>query len=195
LIRAANAVLKAQESTLLRVVTKQDQVVYGKKSRRLASVQNREPGRNVGVRWHDDFVARPDGPGTWTYVPSNLLLVKAQFTTPGVFENLHYKVLNGPLWTLAYEVFCYVLLFAAGWLGLLRRERFPYAWLVAYCDFDLIDTKDARKTSTRALVDIVRDPQHARGALQRAVDRLDVPAHAQACRSGGIANKSAGAPI
>lgn len=34
LIRAANAVLKAQESTLLRVVTKQDQVVYGKKSRK-----------------------------------------------------------------------------------------------------------------------------------------------------------------
>jgi integrase len=30
LIRAANAVLKAQESTLLRVVTKQDQVVYRK---------------------------------------------------------------------------------------------------------------------------------------------------------------------
>jgi peptidoglycan/LPS O-acetylase OafA/YrhL len=67
-------------------------------------------------------------PGTWTYVPTNLLLVKAQLTTPGVFENLHYKVLNGPLWTLAYEVFCYVLLFAAGWLGLLRRERFPYAF-------------------------------------------------------------------
>src|SRR5207244_8781430 len=40
LIRAANAVLKAQESTLLRVVTKQDQVVYGKKSRK-----SREEGR------------------------------------------------------------------------------------------------------------------------------------------------------
>jgi integrase len=34
LIRAANAVLKAQESTLLRVVTKQDQVVYREKSRK-----------------------------------------------------------------------------------------------------------------------------------------------------------------
>ena len=34
LIRAANAVLKAQESTLLRVVTKQDRVVYREKSRK-----------------------------------------------------------------------------------------------------------------------------------------------------------------
>jgi hypothetical protein len=34
LIRAANAVLKAQESTLLRVVTKQLQVVNGEKSRK-----------------------------------------------------------------------------------------------------------------------------------------------------------------
>jgi len=41
LIRAANGVLKAQESTLLRVVTKQLQVVNGEKSRKRASAQKR----------------------------------------------------------------------------------------------------------------------------------------------------------
>ena len=41
LIRAANAVLKAQESTLLRVVTRQDQVVYGKSRAKVAQSEKR----------------------------------------------------------------------------------------------------------------------------------------------------------
>lgn len=41
LIRAANAVLKAQESTLLRVVTKQFQVVGGEKSRKSRAARAR----------------------------------------------------------------------------------------------------------------------------------------------------------
>jgi hypothetical protein len=44
LIRAANAVLKTQESTLLRVVTKQLQVVNGEKSRN--SRAERKTGRS-----------------------------------------------------------------------------------------------------------------------------------------------------
>lgn len=63
---------------------------------------------------------------TWTYIPSNLLLIKPQQSLPGVLEQSHYKVLNGSLWTLAYEVFCYALLLSAACSGLLRRDRLIY---------------------------------------------------------------------
>jgi len=63
LIRAANAVLKAQESTLLRVVTKQDQVVYREKSRKSrADVHQRKNGSGaVAPNPLNElrFVARP----------------------------------------------------------------------------------------------------------------------------------------
>ncbi len=63
-------------------------------------------------------------PATWTYVPSNLLLAKAQPTLPGVLDGFTYSVLNGSLWTLAYEVACYFALLAAGLAGGLTRSRF-----------------------------------------------------------------------
>jgi peptidoglycan/LPS O-acetylase OafA/YrhL len=42
-------------------------------------------------------------------------------TLPGVFGNNPSPWVNGPLWTLRFEVECYVLVFALGVAGLLRR--------------------------------------------------------------------------
>jgi peptidoglycan/LPS O-acetylase OafA/YrhL len=44
----------------------------------------------------------------WSYAPKALSLWWMVFNLPGVFETLRYKVVNGPLWTLYYEVTCYI---------------------------------------------------------------------------------------
>jgi peptidoglycan/LPS O-acetylase OafA/YrhL len=55
----------------------------------------------------------------------NLALV-GDFSLPGVFETNRFPgVVNGSLWTLRYEVLCYVLLAACGAAGLLRHR-----WIV-----------------------------------------------------------------
>jgi peptidoglycan/LPS O-acetylase OafA/YrhL len=45
---------------------------------------------------------------TWLFLPKAISLRWMEFSLPGVFENLRYHVVNGPLWTLYYEVTCYV---------------------------------------------------------------------------------------
>lgn len=45
---------------------------------------------------------------TWLYVPKALSLRWMAFSLPGVFDTLRYQVVNGSLWTLYYEVTCYV---------------------------------------------------------------------------------------
>ena len=65
---------------------------------------------------------------TWLYVPQALSLRWLVFSLPGVFDTLRFHVVNGPLWTLYYEVTCYVGLALA-----LRAEmavkRAP-SWLI-----------------------------------------------------------------
>lgn len=49
---------------------------------------------------------------TYTYVTDNLLF-QVYYNLPGVFMNNSYpKAINGSLWTLAYEMSCYVILLA-----------------------------------------------------------------------------------
>ena len=58
------------------------------------------------------------------YILSNLSLARLDYDLPGVFEATPYgTAINGSLWTLFYEVVCYMGVFAAGLLGLLSRPR------------------------------------------------------------------------
>ena len=62
-------------------------------------------------------------PATWTYVPANLSLAFMQYPLPGVFEsNPLGPSINGSLWTLLYEVACYVGVVVLGLLGILKRR-------------------------------------------------------------------------
>ena len=55
------------------------------------------------------------------------LVMQIHYVLPGVFEHNPYASgVNGSLWTIPLEVRCYVVLAAAGWLGLLRRRS---VWL------------------------------------------------------------------
>lgn len=58
------------------------------------------------------------------YLASNLTLFRLDYDLPGVFEANPYGVaINGSLWTLFYEVLCYMGVFLAGLLGILHRPR------------------------------------------------------------------------
>jgi len=69
---------------------------------------------------------------TWTYAPQNALLVHQQFALPQVFaSNPFAGVANGPLWTLKYEVACYLGVVIAGFLGLSRPKFMPLLLTIA----------------------------------------------------------------
>lgn len=66
-----------------------------------------------------------------TFVPDELTLVRMRDGLPGVFLNNPYPVaINGSLWTLYYEVACYIFVVLAGLAGMLRTRRFAWCLLV-----------------------------------------------------------------
>jgi len=63
-------------------------------------------------------------PRTWSYL-QNIFLTKLQFDLPGLFsDNPFPHSVNGSLWTLPIEVFCYLLTFLAGCLFFFKRRVF-----------------------------------------------------------------------
>lgn len=75
----------------------------------------------------DGYFNEPGGPAT--FVGMNALLLMRQFTINGVFEGapLGAGVLNGSLWTLFFEVLCYLILAGLAALGLLKQK---WRWCV-----------------------------------------------------------------
>ena len=72
----------------------------------------------------------------WRYGMNTLLLGSAATGLPGVFgENPHPSVMNASIWTLKYEVACYLLLAFVGWFGFLTKRRFIWlfglSWIIA----------------------------------------------------------------
>lgn len=59
--------------------------------------------------------------GTWTYIKNNFFLFELQFRLTGVFSDHKYG-LNGSLWTLPYEVLCYIYLAISYGLGFLKNR-------------------------------------------------------------------------
>ncbi|MCU0442980.1 MAG: acyltransferase [Bacteroidia bacterium] len=67
-------------------------------------------------------------PSYWSYFWKNLLLYPTQYFIDGVFENNpHPNIVNGSLWTIAYEFTMYVCI--ALFLGIRQRNVFT-KWLV-----------------------------------------------------------------
>jgi peptidoglycan/LPS O-acetylase OafA/YrhL len=58
---------------------------------------------------------------TWTYVTKNFFLTDLQWKLTGVFSDSKYG-LNGSLWTLPYEVLCYIYLAILYGLGFLKNK-------------------------------------------------------------------------
>jgi peptidoglycan/LPS O-acetylase OafA/YrhL len=60
-------------------------------------------------------------PQVYRYMFLNGSLLGYDARLPGVFEDNPRPYVNNPLWTLRFEAYCYVLVFALGVLGLLNR--------------------------------------------------------------------------
>jgi len=69
---------------------------------------------------------------TYTFVIRNTLLAPLQFTLPGVFETQPYTSVEGSIWTLFYEVICYMGVFVLGVMGLLSKKVWMALGLLAY---------------------------------------------------------------
>ena len=74
---------------------------------------------------------------TWRYVGQNGLMLGLQPVLPGVFADNPYPRVAGSIWTLSYEVMCYLGLLVSGLAGLLDRRRvvatlavYLVAWLL-----------------------------------------------------------------
>lgn len=61
-------------------------------------------------------------PDSYSFLIRNLLLIRPQYTLPGVFQENPYSTVEGSIWTLFYEVACYGGVLIVGVLGLLRRR-------------------------------------------------------------------------
>ncbi len=57
----------------------------------------------------------------WEFIARNLALASPMFVLPTVFESNPYPAIEGSIWTLFYEVLCYMGVFLAGVAGLWRR--------------------------------------------------------------------------
>ncbi|MDB6452836.1 acyltransferase family protein [Falsirhodobacter sp. 20TX0035] len=59
-------------------------------------------------------------PEVYEFVLRNSLLLHPSYTLPGVFEDLPWPTVEGSIWTLRYEAFCYAGVFLAALAGLVR---------------------------------------------------------------------------
>ena len=85
-------------------------------------------GVNLAAYCHD--------PAAWRYVWSPLLLWNVQPGLPGVFlHNPFAGAVNGSLWTIPYELKCYVPVVVLGLLGLYRRRAFVLLLFVCVFSF------------------------------------------------------------
>jgi peptidoglycan/LPS O-acetylase OafA/YrhL len=63
---------------------------------------------------------------------ANIFMLRPRYALPGVFENLPWpNAISGVLWTLKYEVLCYVMTAILGVIGFLRP--YPILVLVGIC--------------------------------------------------------------
>ncbi len=82
---------------------------------------------------------------TWQYLWS-LTVFRISTGLPGVFEQQPFHEVNGSIWTLAYEVACYILVGVLAWWGLLRKPATLWVlgglWLAAYVPLQLYGYPD-----------------------------------------------------
>lgn len=67
----------------------------------------------------------------WTFMAQVLTSLKSAGDLPGVFQDNPYRFAMGTVWTLKYEIYCYIGLGVAGVTGLLGRRNVVLAALIA----------------------------------------------------------------
>lgn len=62
-------------------------------------------------------------PALWRFISITLTSFKSTLPLPGVFEANPFRFPMGTVWTLKYEIFCYIGVLVAGLAGLMRARR------------------------------------------------------------------------
>lgn len=71
--------------------------------------------------------------GTYSYVPSGMSLLWVQYELPGAFtSNPFPELVNGSLWTLFYEVLCYVMVSVLAVFGILQNRTARVGFFAVY---------------------------------------------------------------
>ncbi|UTF58743.1 acyltransferase [Gilvimarinus sp. DA14] len=74
---------------------------------------------------------------TFTYLRNSLAFIPMQWELPGVFVDNTRTAVNGSLWTLNVEVYCYVLLLVLGTFALVKYAAIANGFLVVLFLFSL----------------------------------------------------------
>lgn len=86
------------------------------------------------------------------FVPRNMLLIWPGYELPGVFETNPYPAVEGSIWTLFYEVVCYVGILLIGVAGAFRIPRrmtwMLLAFYVLWIAYDLVNLQLNHKIDT-----------------------------------------------
>lgn len=126
-------------------------------------------------------------PGLWSFVRGTLTTFKSNAALPGVFEANPYRAPLGTVWTLKYEVLCYLGVLAAALCGL-TRWRLPVLLLVAGLALALASIGAARGTDLpKGLETALRLPLifSAGACLYLWRESLRISGAALACLSAG----------
>lgn len=67
---------------------------------------------------------------TWTYLLRNLSIFKLQHTIAGVFSHNPKPYINGSLWSIPYEIICYILFSVIFLLKKTSNHKWLPSWLV-----------------------------------------------------------------
>lgn len=94
--------------------------------------------------------------GLWRFIRDTLTTFKSNASLPGLFADNPYRSPLGTVWTLKYEVLCYLGVLAFGWLGGLRRG--PVAVLVAGLALALLSTDLLHPAMTKGVETALRLP-------------------------------------
>ena len=92
---------------------------------------------------------------TYKYLNNALAIPLTHYKLPGVFETNQTASVNGSLWSIPYEVRCYIALGLAGLLGLLKNKTISNVFFTAiaaallwsYVDPQLFDLKQHRSSA------------------------------------------------
>jgi peptidoglycan/LPS O-acetylase OafA/YrhL len=99
-----------------------------------------------------------ESPDLRRFIGATLTTFKSNIGLPGVFENNPFRFVIGTVWTLRYEVFCYVGVLLFGLLGLLRSRTAAFALVaglgMALAAFDFLrpDAQGGMGTTLRLLL-------------------------------------------
>lgn len=76
-----------------------------------------------------DYMTDPD---TWSFIVKNITTIRVQYALPGVFETNPYPSVEGSIWTLMYEIACYICVGFAGYIGLMARRSIATPVILVY---------------------------------------------------------------